>query len=594
MRADAAEPAVRGQLVRLCNDEHVSAPSRRRADRERAAKHGACFKTRGIIAADLVRSRRAYGWIVLFTLLANPMVKHDARVSVAQAFTRPEVLQLRDQAGLDFASYHSHFGHRFVLAGEKAERIRCCPCHEVALMNREKIAWTLSLILIAIIAFQLPGSVAHRDDDYAFVKTLIDIHRQVDNNYVDPLDEEKLKLGSVNGMMGELDPYSIFIPAAKTEEFDNLLEGSFKGVGIELSQLENGDIQVVTPIPDSPAHKAGVQAGDIILKVNGVDIKGKKISDVQSIIKGPLGSEVRLTVKHLDGQEVELKMTRQEIVMPTVMGYRRDAKNNWDYWVSQNPKIAYVRITQFTATTTREMKKVARIRCWVRGCRGLVLDLRFNPGGRLDQAKDVVNLFINEGIIVVTKGMHRAQEVARADAAKALTQKFPIIVLVNEHSASAAEIVAGSLMDNKRALVLGTRTYGKGSVQEIIPLEPDEGELKLTVAYYYLPSGRLVHRKKGATDWGVDPQVNVPMSEKAEQQVLREQGEAELFHKPLPVTTRPTTSTSTHPATQPVVDVQLQQAVSAMMSSIILNGEHQLVADHQTARALPSTQPVSQ
>jgi carboxyl-terminal processing protease len=457
-------------------------------------------------------------------------------------------------------------------------------------MNREKIAWTVSLILIAMLAFQLPGSLAHRDDDYAFVKTLIDIHRQVDNNYVDPLDEEKLKLGSVNGMMGELDPYSIFIPAAKTEEFDNLLEGSFKGVGIELSQLENGDIQVVSPIPDSPAHKAGVQAGDIIVKVNGLDIKGKKIADVQSIIKGPLGSEVRLTVKHVDGQEVELKMTRQEIVMPTVMGYRRDAANNWDYWVSQNPKIAYLRITQFTATTTREMKK-SLDQVLGQGMQGLILDVRFNPGGRLDQAKDVVNLFVSDGVLVVTRGLHRTQEIARADAAKSLSQKFPIIVLVNEHSASAAEIVAGSLMDNKRALVLGTRTYGKGSVQEIIPLEPDEGELKLTVAYYYLPSGRLVHRKKGATDWGVDPQVNVPMSEKAEQQVLREQGEAELFHKPLPVTTKP--STATQAATRPVVDVQLQQAVSAMMSSIILNGEHQLVPTTQTARA-PSTQPVSQ
>ena len=460
-------------------------------------------------------------------------------------------------------------------------------------MNREKIAWTVSLVLIAILAFQLPGSVAHRDDDYAFVKTLIDVHRQVDNNYVEPLDEEKLKNGSVGGMMGELDPYSVFIPAAKTEEFDNMLEGSFKGVGIELSQLENGDIQVVTPIPDSPAHKAGVQAGDIIVKVNGVDIKGKKISDVQSIIKGPLGSEVRLTVKHMDGQEAELKMTRQEIVMPTVMGYRRDSNNNWEYWVSQKPKVAYVRITQFTADTSKELKK-SLDQVLGQGMQGLILDLRFNPGGRLDQAKDVVNLFIDDGIIVVTKGLHRAQEVARADPAKTLTQKkFPIIVLVNEHSASAAEIVAGSLMDNKRALVLGTRTYGKGSVQEIIPLEPDEGELKLTVAYYYLPSGRLVHRKKGASDWGVDPQVNVPMSEKVEQEVLREQGEAELFHKPLPLTTKPTTATATNPATQPVKDVQLQQAVSAMISSIILRGDDQLVPTTQTAR-VPATQPAAQ
>jgi carboxyl-terminal processing protease len=455
-------------------------------------------------------------------------------------------------------------------------------------MNREKIAWITSLILIAMLAFQLPGSLAHRDDDYAFVKTLIDIHRQIDNNYVDPVDEDKLKIGSVNGMMGELDPYSIFVPAAKTEEFDSILGGSFKGVGIELSQLENGDIQVVSPIPNSPALKAGVMAGDIIEKVNGTEIKGKKIADVQAMIKGPLGSEVRLTVKHLEGsQEVELKMTRQEIILPTVMGYRRDAKNNWDYWVSPNPKIGYVRITQFTKDTFDELKK-SLDQVLGQGMQGLVLDLRFNPGGMLDQAKAVVNLFISDGVIVVTKGLHRSEEIARASPDQALPQKFKLIVLVNEHSASAAEIVAGSLKDNHRAVILGTRTYGKGSVQEIIPLEQDEGELKLTVAYYYLPSGRLVHRKKGATDWGVEPQIIVPMSEKDEMRVLQQQSEEELFHKPLPLTSKSTTK----PSTQATADVQLQEAVSAIMASILMDGAQAPPAT-QTARA-PSTQPAGQ
>lgn len=465
-------------------------------------------------------------------------------------------------------------------------------------MNREKTAWIVSLILIAMLALKVPGSLAHRDDDYAFVKALIDVHRQVASNYVEPVDEEKLKLGSVNGMMGELDPYSVFIPAAKTEEFDNLLEGSFKGVGIELSVLENGDIQVVSPIPDSPAHKAGVQAGDVILAVNGTDIKGKKIADVQKIIKGPLGSEVRLTVKHEDGAQVELKMTRQEIVMPTVMGYRRDAKNNWDYWVSPNPKIAYVRVTQFTGDTFKELKK-AMDKVLADGMQGLILDLRFNPGGRLDQAKQVVNLFINDGVIVVTKGMHRAEEIARAKPEEALPRQFKMIVLVNEHSASAAEIVAGSLKDNKRALIMGTRTYGKGSVQEIIPMEPDEGELKLTVAYYYLPSGRLVHKKKGATDWGVDPHISVPMNEKVQAQVYQEQSEQELFHKALPVTTRPTTGpAATRPtASSQPADVQLQEAVSTMMGSIILNGDPTVLPTtrQSTASAInPATRPANQ
>ena len=456
-------------------------------------------------------------------------------------------------------------------------------------MNREKIAWLVSFVLIAMLAFQLPGTLAHRDDDYTFVKTLIDIHRQVDNNYVDPLNEEKLKLGSINGMMGELDPYSIFVPAARQEEFDNLLEGSFKGVGIELSQLENGEIEVVSPIPNSPALMAGVMAGDIITRVNGTDIAGKKIPDVQKLIKGPLGSEVRLTVRHLDGREVELRMTRQEIVLPTVMGYKRDAHNNWDYWTSRSPKVGYVRITQFTADTYKELKR-SLDDALGQGMQGLILDLRFNPGGRLDQARDVVNLFIREGVIVSTRGLHRAEEVFRAAPSAALPKEFPMIVLVNEHSASAAEIVAGSLKDNKRATIVGTRTYGKGSVQEIIPMDEDEGELKLTVAYYYLPSGRLVHRKKGATDWGVDPQINVPMNEHDEAEILKQQSDEEFFHRAM---TRPATRPATLPTSRPVTDTQLEAAVSTIVGSIN-RGEHVLAPTTQMAISVRVLAPATQ
>jgi carboxyl-terminal processing protease len=203
---------------------------------------------------------------------------------------------------------------------------------------------------------------------------------------------------------------------------------------------------------------------------------------------------------------------------------------------------------------------------------------------------------VRDGVIVVTKGRNRSEEIARATPENALPD-FPMVVLVNEHSASASEIVAGSLMDNHRALVIGTRTYGKGSVQEVIPMEGG-GELKLTVAYYYLPSGRLVHRRKDATDWGVDPQIIVPMSDEAERGVVREQSERELFRRLAPKdTTRPSTNPAAlRPASQPA-DVQLEAAISTMVGHVILSNEGAPGAATAPMPApvvaLPSTRPAA-
>lgn len=433
-------------------------------------------------------------------------------------------------------------------------------------MNREKFAWMVSVVLVAMLTFQIPGSLAHRDDDYAFVRTLVDIHRQVATNYADPVEEEKLREGAINGMLQELDPYSIYVPPAREEEFNRLLDGSFKGVGIQIDKNEEtGDIVVVSPIEGSPAFKAGVLAGDIILKVNGEELpRDLKIEEVIKRISGPVGSEVVLLVKHASGEEQEVRIKRQEIVLPTVKGYRRHPDNTWDYYVSKDPRVAYIRVTQFTPETSGKLR-AALESLLADGMKGLILDLRFNPGGRLDQATEVVDMFIPHGRIVSTRGRNRPERVEMAQENGTLPH-FPMAVLVNEHSASASEIVAGSLADNKRALVVGERTYGKGSVQEVIPLDGKSGELKLTVAYYYLPSGRLVHRKEDAADWGVDPQVKVPMDEETQRKVMMAQANEELLRAPA------ATQPSTEAATQPV-DVQLEAAISTMIGHLVLGGE---------------------
>jgi carboxyl-terminal processing protease len=458
-------------------------------------------------------------------------------------------------------------------------------------MNREKFAWVTSVVLVALLAFQLPGSLAHRDDDYAFVNTLMTIHRQVVDGYVEPVDEEKLRQGAIKGMLDQLDPFTSYVPPADEERFNRLLEGAYKGVGIQIEQnKETKEIEVITPIEDSPAHKAGVLPGDIILKVNGEDVRTQLIDDVTKRIAGPVGSEVRITVRHQTGEEVELTMTRQEIVMPTVKGYRRTSNNDWDYWVNSDPRVAYVRLTQFTEETTGKLRPLLE-RLLAQGMKGLILDLRFNPGGMLTQAEQVVDLFLDDGVIVVTKGRSRPEDVRRAKGPGTLPT-FPMVVLVNEHSASAAEIVAGSLMDNRRALVVGARTYGKGSVQEVTHLDRG-GELKMTVAYYYLPSGRLVHRKKDATDWGVLPQIQVAMDEESQRWLYQNQETADYFRRPAvtgatsrPATQKATppgaaTQPATKPATQPATqrsDTQLEAALSTLIGHIVLQGERKVAA----------------
>jgi carboxyl-terminal processing protease len=457
-------------------------------------------------------------------------------------------------------------------------------------MNREKFAWTISVLLIAILAFQIPHGMAQRDNDYTFVRTLVDIHRQVSTNYVESVDEGKLENAAINGMLGQLDPYTVYVPPANQEEFDQLLEGNFKGVGIQLNQRDDGRVEVVTPIDGSPAFKAGVQAGDMVLKVNGESIEGLKLTpDILKKIKGAVGTSVTLTIQHEGAKDpIEVTMVREEVVVPTIKGYSRKPDNSWDYYVSDDPKIAYVRLTQFTPDSFEKLKAITTDLI-KDGMQGLVFDLRWNPGGRLDEAVKIVDLFVDKGVIVSTKGRNRPERIEHATAAGTLP-KFPMVVLVNEHSASASEVVSGSLLDNHRAVVVGTRTYGKGSVQELIPLEGGTGELKMTVAYYYLPSGRLVHRKKDATDWGVEPMINVPMDDATEKAVAQMRYEQELFRRPAPkVTTKPTTTKSA--TTQPV-DTQLKAGVDSLRSYLVFrSSEGDFVASVPTTR--PATQPAT-
>jgi carboxyl-terminal processing protease len=452
-------------------------------------------------------------------------------------------------------------------------------------MSRERFAWLISVVLLAILAFSLPGTLGQREDDFAWMRPIMEIHREILDNYVDPVDDATLKQKAIEGMLGALDdPYTIYVPPDHQAEFDKELGGSFSGVGISLRQLD-GKMVVLSPIEGGPADQAGIDGGDVIVKVDGTPIAGMEIDKVVKLVSGPIGSPVVLTVDR-QGKILDFTLHRQQIVLPTVLGYDRDARQSWTYFVSENPRIAYIRVTQFDEETFDELKKVilgadGHSGLMAQGMQGLIMDLRFNPGGQLQQAIKVVNLFIKEGVIVSTHGRSSPEEVDRASPDAVTLPYFPMIVLVNDRSASAAEIVAGSLKDNHRALIVGQRTFGKGSVQRVIQLGPDEGTLKMTVAHWYLPSGRLVSRKKDSTDWGVEPQIIVPVDENQEKGIedLQERQEAIRYHA---VSTQP----STQPTTQPT-DPQFQQALTTMVGLIILdNNKH--------AATMPTTVPDTQ
>ncbi len=438
-------------------------------------------------------------------------------------------------------------------------------------MNRQRIAWMVTGMVLCYLVFNVPGTMAQRDDDYRFVRTLVDIYRQVGTNYVEKIEEKKLQQSAITGMLTALDPHTMYVPPDKIDDFNDALDGNFSGVGIRLNQTAENEIEVITPIDNSPAWKAGVRPGDIIIKVNGESVVGNRLDDVIPKIKGTTGTSVTLTVKRDKIDSLDLTMLRQEFVVPMTKGYSRNQDNSWNFWVDEKEKIAYVRLTQFTPNCGEAISQIMN-QLIKEGMKGLIFDLRFNPGGRLEEAEQIIDLFVKEGLIVSVKGRNRPEQKVYAKANGTLPD-FPMVVLVNEHSASASEVVAGGLKDTNRAVVVGTRTYGKGSVQEVLPLDANSGELKLTVAYWYLPSGKLVQKLKDAKEWGVEPNEVVEMSEDQQIAVAEAQLKAErMYIATLPSATMPaTTQSTTHPTSAPTtqaVDLQLEKAVAVIRAKV--------------------------
>ncbi len=314
-----------------------------------------------------------------------------------------------------------------------------------------------------------------------------------------------------DGFIEELDKFTNMIWPHDMLEFQKSVGGNFTGVGIQIGKEPGEPLKVVSPLEDSPAIRAGIKSGDLILAVDGTKTDSLTVDALIKRIMGPPGTKVVLTVKHPGMPATDIELTREKIVIRTVKGWERDG-DGWDYVIDKDAKIGYIRLTQFTEKTTKELDAAIES-LKKQGVENIVLDLRFNPGGLLKQAGTVANEFLPLGRkIVSTKGLQGGEtEPVLADG-RGNFKTGNLVVLVNQYSASAAEIVSGALKDQHRAIVVGQRSYGKGSVQNVIPISKDKAELKATTAYYYLPSGRCLHRKNGDKVWGVDPDVEVVLT----------------------------------------------------------------------------------
>lgn len=369
-------------------------------------------------------------------------------------------------------------------------------------MPRRNLLWLLLIAAASLACY-------HRVQHNRYGRAVGDVLDEISRHYYEPVDNDSLFQGAVEGMVERLkDDYSEYIPPAKQQAFDVAINKRYEGVGMEVSLDPKTKQLVVAPMAGSPAYEAGVRAGDVILKIDGRGTQGMSLEEAVKLIQGAPGTSVALSILH-EGQQnpVSVEVVRRMILIDTVRGDRRNADGSWDFFLPGHDRIGYVRITGFAEKTAHDLREAMD---WLTAhhMRALILDLRDNPGGLLTSAAEVCDMFIDAGVIVATKGREGQLRQVVVASGKGPFTGFPMAVLVNQDSASASEIVAACLQDHERATIVGQRTYGKGTVQEVSELGDDRGELKLTVAGYWRPSNKNIHRRRGAGEnevWGVQP-----------------------------------------------------------------------------------------
>jgi carboxyl-terminal processing protease len=367
------------------------------------------------------------------------------------------------------------------------------------------------VVLGLMIVFIMPSTPSisqssTNDETYRQLSLFGDAFQLIRDDYVEEVDDKTLISNAINGMLSALDPHSNYLPDDDFKKMQERTRGEFGGLGIEIT-MEDGYVKVVSPIDDTPAFNAGVQAGDLIVQIAGQDVLGMTLSEAVELMRGPVGSDIDITIRRKDDQFIDITLTRDVIKMRSVR-------------YESYGKVGYIRITTFSEQTTPGLEKaVAELQAeHGNDLQGVILDLRNNPGGLLREAVSVSDAFLEKGEIVSTRGRQGNQNSRYFAKSGDLLDGLPLVILINSGSASASEIVAGALKDHKRAVIMGTRSFGKGSVQSIIPM-PGHGAIRITTARYYTPSGVSIQST------GIAPDIDVELAvvENLESGAVREE-----------------------------------------------------------------------
>jgi carboxyl-terminal processing protease len=454
-------------------------------------------------------------------------------------------------------------------------------------MSRWNLAWLLVIPAVIVLGLTISESapLREKDKDYELVRLVVDVLDEVDHKYVQELDQDrkrKLVEDMINGGLERLDPHSTYINPKDYKQFTKQQKGKFGGIGIQIStDRQTGALTVVSPMVGTPAYDGGILAGDMIVKIDGKSTENMRLSEAVDLIQGEPGQPITLTVIHEGSKEtVDVEMKRAIIEVQSILGDQRKADNpkEWDFFIDKTNRIGYIRITGFGENTAADLRKAVE-QLQEEGVRGLILDLRNNPGGLLRSAVEVSDLFLTEGRIVSTKGRNKIEDTYDAKAEGTLlvpAKDFPMAVLVNKYSASASEIVSAALQDHKRAVIIGERSYGKGSVQNIIELkEPGgTGALKLTTASYWRPSGKNIHRfpdSKESDEWGVTPDegFKVEMKDDERLQYVIHRRDRDIVHgKPGTPAPKPKTEKDKDKDKKPFEDRVLNKALEYLRGEI--------------------------